>query len=58
MCVFTLCSTPSRYTAGNLLSIGSSSFLVGPAKQCRDMAAPERRNASIIYAVTLVGELF
>ena len=29
--------TLTKYTLGNLLSIGASSFLVGPAKQCRDM---------------------
>uniref|UniRef100_A0A7S4BE42 Vesicle transport protein n=1 Tax=Chrysotila carterae TaxID=13221 RepID=A0A7S4BE42_CHRCT len=46
-----------KYTAGNLLSIGSSSFLVGPVKQCRDMSAPERSTASLIYIVTLVGTL-
>uniref|UniRef100_A0A7S0LDK2 Vesicle transport protein n=1 Tax=Coccolithus braarudii TaxID=221442 RepID=A0A7S0LDK2_9EUKA len=42
-----------KYTVGNLLSIGSSSFLVGPQKQCRDMLAPERATASLIYIVTL-----
>merc|ERR1712087_666971 len=47
-----------KYTAGNLLSIGSSSFLVGPAKQCRDMLAPERFYASIICVVTLAGTLW
>ena len=47
----------AKYTLGNILSIGSSGFLVGPGKQCRDMAAPERRYASLIYAVTLVGTL-
>ena len=46
-----------KYTMGNLLSIGSSSFLVGPAKQCRDMLAPERAAASLIYLVTLLGTL-
>jgi len=46
-----------KYTAGNLLSIGSSSFLVGPAKQLRDMLAPERFTASVVYALTLFGTL-
>ena len=46
-----------KYTLGNLLSISSSSFLVGPAKQCRDMLAPERAAASLIYFVTLLGTL-
>ena len=46
-----------KYTFGNLLSLGSSSFLVGPEKQCRDMSAPERRTASLVYVVTLIGTL-
>ena len=46
-----------KYTLGNLLSMGSSSFLVGPEKQCRDMLAPERRLASIVYFVALAGTL-
>ena len=40
-----------------MLSIGSSSFLVGPAKQFRDMFAPERRVASLVYFATLFGTL-
>mmetsp|Transcript_15276 Transcript_15276/g.35144 ORF Transcript_15276/g.35144 Transcript_15276/m.35144 type:complete len:180 (-) Transcript_15276:446-985(-) len=47
-----------KYTAGNLLSIGSSSFLVGPVKQCRDMLAPERATASLVYVLTLIGTLW
>ena len=47
-----------KYTFGNLLALGSSSFLVGPAKQCRDMLTPERRTASIVYFVTLFGTLW
>ena len=46
-----------KYTLGNLLSIGSSSFLVGPAQQCRDMLTPERRIASLVYVCTLAGTL-
>jgi len=46
-----------KYTAGNLLAIGSSAFLVGPSKQCRDMFTPERRMASLIYIGTLFGTL-
>jgi hypothetical protein len=48
---------PHRYTLGNVLALGSSSFLVGPAKQCRDMLSPERRAASIIYLTSLIGTL-
>jgi hypothetical protein len=46
-----------KYTFGNLLSLSSSSFLVGPEKQCRDMLAPERRTASLLYLGALAGSL-
>ena len=46
-----------KYTFGNLLSLGSSSFVVGPQKQIRDMMSPERRTASLIYVVSLIGTL-
>ena len=46
-----------KYTFGNLLSLGSSSFLVGPSKQCRDMLQPERRTASLLYLCSLFGTL-
>ena len=46
-----------KYTLGNLLSLSSSAFLVGPEKQCRDMLTPERRLASLTYLLTLVGTL-
>ena len=46
-----------KYTFGNLLSICSSAFLVGPAKQCRDMATPERRTASAVYVLSLLATL-
>ena len=39
------------------LSLGASSFLVGPSRQCRDMFAPDRRTASILYLSTLFGSL-
>lgn len=46
-----------KYTLGNLLAIGSSSFLVGPVKQFQDMAAPERRTASLVYVSSLCATL-
>jgi hypothetical protein len=46
-----------KYTLGNLLAIGSSSFLVGPVKQLQDMAAPERRTASLVYVSSLCATL-
>ena len=46
-----------KYTLGNLLSLGATSFIVGPARQCRDMLAPQRRLASLTYFATLIGTL-
>jgi len=46
-----------KYTLGNILSLGASSFLVGPARQCRTMFAKERRAASLAYLLTLAGSL-
>ena len=46
-----------KYTLGNLLSLGATSFLVGPLRQCRDMMAPSRKLASLVYFFTLVGTL-
>lgn len=46
-----------KYTLGNLLSLGSASFLVGPTRQCKGMFAAQRRTASILYIGTLVGTL-
>ena len=40
-----------------MLSLGSSSFLVGPSRQCRDMLQPERKTASLLYLTSLVGTL-
>ncbi len=47
-----------KYTLGNLLSLASSTFMVGPAKQCRDMASPERRVASLVYVCSLCGTVW
>ena len=46
-----------KYTFGNLLSLGATTFLVGPVKQLKDMFTPERATASLVYAITLVGTL-
>ena len=46
-----------KYTFGNILSLGASSFLVGPARQCRGMFARERRVASLVYICTLCATL-
>ncbi|KAJ0395485.1 hypothetical protein P43SY_002021 [Pythium insidiosum] len=46
------------YTIGNLLSLGSSMFFVGPCKQVETMFRKKRRGSAIIYlsfiVVTLV----
>ena len=46
-----------KYTAGNLLSLGATGFLVGPARQARGMLAPSRRVASLVYGASLVSTL-
>ena len=47
----------TKYTIGNMLSLGATTFLVGPANQCADMLAPQRRAASLLYFATLAGTL-
>ena len=47
----------SKYTLGNLLSLGSAAFLVGPARQARTMFAPSRRLATIAYLGSMAGTL-
>jgi hypothetical protein len=42
---------------GNVLSLGSYCFLVGPERQCKGMFAPERRNSTIAYLGSLVATL-
>ena len=46
-----------KYTAGNVVSLASTAFLVGPTRQLRGMLAPERRVASLAYIAALVGTL-
>lgn len=46
-----------RYTAGNLLSIVSTSFLVGPRTQIRKMTASVRIGATGLYFGTIVTTL-
>jgi hypothetical protein len=46
-----------KYTLGNLLSLGATSFLVGPTRQLKQMMEPSRRLASIAYFGTLIGTL-
>ena len=46
-----------KYTLGNLLSLGATSFLVGPTRQLKQMMEPSRRLASLTYFGTLIGTL-
>jgi Got1/Sft2-like family len=41
------------YVVGNLIALGGTGFLVGPATQCRKMFHKVRRIAAIIYLVML-----
>ena len=47
----------TKYTLGNLLSLGAAAFLVGPSRQCRGMFAPQRRTASLLYLGSMTGTL-
>ena len=47
-----------KYTVGNVLSICSYCFLVGPAKQCAGMFAPERRLLTLCYLLSFGATLF
>jgi len=42
------------YTLGNILSIGSTAFLIGPAKQLQNMTNPQRLGATIIYVIAML----
>jgi hypothetical protein len=46
-----------KYTLGNLLSLCSYCFLVGPRRQCTGMFAPERRLITFAYLGSLLGAL-
>ena len=43
------------YSLGNLLSIASSTFLVGPQTQCEQMVSPVRLGATAAYLLSIVG---
>ena len=46
------------FTFGNILSLGSSVFLVGPKRQCKNMTAKNRWVASLIYLFSMFITLF
>eukprot|EP00163_Fabomonas_tropica_P028591 TRINITY_DN585_c0_g1_i1.p1 TRINITY_DN585_c0_g1~~TRINITY_DN585_c0_g1_i1.p1 ORF type:complete len:219 (+),score=21.50 TRINITY_DN585_c0_g1_i1:132-788(+) len=43
----------AAYTLGNILSLGSSAFIVGPMRQIKTMFKPVRAGATIIYLVSM-----
>ena len=46
------------YTAGNVIAIGSSFFLAGPATQCKSMLKPTRAVATVTYVTSIGATLF
>eukprot|EP01006_Ploeotia_vitrea_P007993 TRINITY_DN18793_c0_g1_i2.p2 TRINITY_DN18793_c0_g1~~TRINITY_DN18793_c0_g1_i2.p2 ORF type:complete len:150 (-),score=41.46 TRINITY_DN18793_c0_g1_i2:48-497(-) len=46
------------YTFGNLCSLFSTSFLVGPSSQIQSMFEKKRRFATLTYLITLCATLF
>lgn len=46
------------YTLGNLLSIGCTTFFVGPSKQVQTMFHSKRRASALVYVSLLFGTLF
>ena len=45
------------YTLGNIVSLASTFFLIGPMRQVRQMSKPTRYIAAIIYVLSLAGTL-
>eukprot|EP00164_Ancoracysta_twista_P002596 GFYU01003452.1.p1 GENE.GFYU01003452.1~~GFYU01003452.1.p1 ORF type:complete len:161 (+),score=37.34 GFYU01003452.1:142-624(+) len=45
------------YTLGNLLSLGSTAFIIGPMRQLKNMFSKTRLIASIVYLVTMIATL-
>lgn len=46
------------YTIGNVLSLGSTAFLVGPKQQCQNMAHPHRLAATLLYLCMMALTLY
>lgn len=45
------------YSIGSVLSLGSTMFLVGPVKQCKNMVQPHRALATGVYLASIAGTL-
>lgn len=39
-----------RYTLGNLLSLFSTGFIIGPKRQLKNMTHPSRALSALVYA--------
>lgn len=46
-----------KYTLGNVLSIASTLFLMGPKRQCKRMSAPTRAGAVVVYIGAMVATI-
>ena len=46
------------YTVGNLMSMGSTGFLVGPGRQCKTMFDSTRREASAVFFASMFATLY
>mmetsp|Transcript_27598 Transcript_27598/g.72950 ORF Transcript_27598/g.72950 Transcript_27598/m.72950 type:complete len:181 (+) Transcript_27598:90-632(+) len=46
------------FTLGNILSMGSMCFLVGPLRQCKNLFAPGRASATFLYLLMMACTLF
>lgn len=42
------------YTLGNIVSLCSTGFLIGPKRQCRQMSKARRRTATAIYLTMML----
>ncbi|KAF8073233.1 ACX4 [Scenedesmus sp. PABB004] len=45
------------YSFGSVLSMGSTMFLVGPTKQCKNMVQPHRALATVVYLASIAATL-
>lgn len=45
------------YTIGNIVSLSSTAFLVGPVKQCKNMFAEKRAIATVVFLTAMIATL-
>jgi len=51
-------SAPHRYTIGNIMSILSTGFIIGPKRQINNMTNPTRAISAGVYLLAMVATLF